>query len=201
MSSKGEAHLVGNGYSLTIETLESLKGKVSFAMNGIALEYHLTDWRPTYYVMFSTRANGDRVFRSLVLHAISECQTAYIDSMYADNDDFNRLPNVIFVNTKEKLLWSDNLERIGKYATGMFVAIEIAAILGYSPLYLYGVDGYRCKDGGNHFCSEYFTGVIPNVDEENENMRQAYKFIKEHCPVRIIDRTASAGFGIFERES
>jgi hypothetical protein len=43
------AFIIGNGPSLTLDDLERLKGRLTFASNKIFLAYEATDWRPDYY--------------------------------------------------------------------------------------------------------------------------------------------------------
>lgn len=196
MQSRGRAYLIGNGYSLTAGTLDSLKSEVTFAMNGIAGMFPLTEWRPTYYVMVTTRCMNDVDFRLKAQEAVIAAKTSFVDSSYKGKNYFSGDADVCYIETHELLEWSNNYSMVSKYATSMLSAMQIAAALGYGPLYLYGVDGYR--EANNHCFGDYFDGFI-DVAEDNKNMRAAYEFAKAHCPVQIYDLTESEGFGVFER--
>lgn len=195
--SNRSAYLIGNGYSLTPEALEKIEG-VSFAMNNIASMFDRTAWRPTYYVMVSTRYTGDPEFREKVERAVDAAQLSFIDAAYRDKDFFQNRDDVVFVGTHELLTWGTELTYLSKFATSMLTAIQIAAWYRFEPLYLLGVDGYR-ENGANHYPGgEYSTSEI-DVNEENENMRKAYQFAAQKCPVKIYDLTESEGYGVFER--
>jgi hypothetical protein len=196
MQSRGSAYLIGNGYSLTPERLDTLKDEVTFAMNGIASIFSKTDWRPTYYVMVTTRYRSDTNFRALVEEAVRSAQVSFIDYEYREKNFFKR-PDIEFVKTYERLEWNTGVEEVSKFATSMFTALQIASALGFCPLYLYGVDGYR-TNGANHFDGDYYNGNY-ELEEENINMRLAYEYAEKHCPYKIIDLTESEGFGVFSR--
>lgn len=51
-----KAFIIGNGKSLTIEQLDAIKERPSYACNRINLSYEKTDWRPTVYVHPETLA-------------------------------------------------------------------------------------------------------------------------------------------------
>lgn len=198
MASKGRAYLVGGGYSLTASTLDALAGEASFSMNNIAGIFGRTLWRPTYYVMVTTRYKTDPEFRERAERAVAAAELSFVDAAYKDVEFFKNRDDVVFVGTHEGLEWGQGLGRISKYATSMLAALQIAAWLGYGPLFLLGVDGYRLG-GANHFAGgEYNTNEI-DVDTENAHMREAYEFAKAHCPVSIYDLTESEGYGVFDR--
>lgn len=198
MQPKGEAHLIGNGYSLTPECLDALIGKVTFGMNNISAMFGRTAWRPTYYVMVTTRYMHDNEFRVRAEEAVSVATISFIDAAYREKEFFRGRENIYFVETHERLEWNTDLCTISKYATSMLSTIQIASMLGYAPLYLYGVDGYR-KEGCNHFPGGEYNTVEIEADEENANMRAAYAFAKAHCPAQIYDLTESEGYGVFDR--
>ena len=191
--SKGRAFLIGNGYSLASQRLDELKGEITFAMNGIAAMFPFTCWRPTYYVMVTTRYRADGDFRALVETAVKSAERSFIDVEYKEKNFFKR-DDVTFIKTHERLEWYE-ANIYSKYATSMLTAIQLADSLGYSPLYLLGVDGYR-EVGCNHFAENYFLSAI-DVQADNKAMKEAYEFAKRHC--LVYDMTDSEGFGVFER--
>ena len=196
--SKGEAYLIGNGYSLTPERLDTLKGKITFAMNGIARIFPFTDWRPTFYIMVTTRYRQDANFRLDVENAVKSSELSFIDKEYSEKNFFKSRDDVRFIETHERLEWCNDLTNISKFATSMLTAMQIASFMGYDPLYLYGVDGYR-REGQNHFSGDYYVGDF-DFEEEQKNARIAYEFARNNCPSKIIDLTESQGFGVYDRE-
>ena len=193
-----EAYLIGNGYSLTSERLDTLKGKITFAMNGIAGMFSRTDWRPTFYIRVTTRYRQDGNFRLDVENAVKSSELSFIDKEYSEKNFFKTRDDVRFVETHERLEWCNDLTCLSKFATSMITAMQIASFMGFDPLYLYGVDGYR-KEGQNHFSSNYYMGTF-DFEEEQNNSRIAYEFARDNCPSKIYDLTESQGFGVFPRE-
>jgi hypothetical protein len=196
--SKGKAYLIGNGYSLTPERLDALEDDITFAMNNIAGMFDKTIWRPTYYVMVSTRYTSDPEFRDRVERAVDAAQLSFIDAAYRDKSFFQHRNDIVFVGTHEQMIWGNTLTSMSKYATSMLTAMQIAAWYRYDPLYLLGVDGYRAE-GANHFIGGEYSTTEIDVNEENENMRKAYQFARQKCPFQIYDLTESEGYGVFER--
>lgn len=193
----GEAHLIGNGYSLTAPFLDTLTNKVTFAMNGIAKIFPFTAWRPMFYIMVSTRYhNDDPEFQEAVHLAVRASHRAFISSYCEDVPFFREQKNVCFINANEDLTWYSK-GIFSKYATSMLTAIQLASFMGYDPLILHGVDGYR-RFGRNHFTSDYYKGERPAI-EQNETMQCAYIFARENCPSKIYDATLGSGMNVFER--
>jgi hypothetical protein len=88
----------------------------------------------------------------------------------------------------------------------MFAALQIAAWMGFDPLYLIGVDGfYQDYEGEldpNHFNNRY-RGEHGSTDFEKVNAahRKAYEIAKEVLKgrVKVYDATQAKGYGIFPK--
>lgn len=211
------AFLVGNGPSLSKAPFDLLANEHTFGMNRIALIFKETDWRPTYFVGVSTLLVDTSLshYHQDFLDGIAAAEIAFIWSGLSGISSLKRRKNVAFINCSEiediesseatLELWSDDIvERVSKFGTSMFAALQIAAWMGFDPLYLIGVDGfyqeYKGKKDPNHFDNEY-RGEHGNTDFKKVNAahRRAYEIAKEAKRVKIFDATQAKGYGIFPK--
>lgn len=148
--------LIGNGSSLKERDLDRIAGEKSFACNLIYKIYDRTVWRPTYYCI----SDPDMVSRY-------SCEIAeYVDSP-------------IFTNHYQAVRWNGNREKLlvlrgllsGPYevsddlamyyrpskATIMTMMMELAMYMGFTTIYLLGVDGTDSLCRNAHFSNDYFT--------------------------------------------
>ena len=141
---KGEkCFIIGNGPSLTPEDLDKVSQVCSFATNRIYLMYEKTNWRPTYYM-----CQDRQLIRSLVDY-YSKCEeTVFLgyQALYeygieiekanyylADNRNVNKIV--------EEIGFSDDAGSViidGGSVT--YSAIQLAVYMGFSEIYLLGVD-------------------------------------------------------------
>lgn len=154
--------VVGNGPSLTSTNLDLMQGEVSFACNNIHLLYNRTAWRPTHYVraeqyflqepkfwqesMDAARTIGAEIWcnahfahdeRVNIIRGCAHCQKHY---------DSPECPHLL------------HLPMLCTFGSSVNVAVQIAMLKKYSPIYLIGCDlGY--KDGQpSHFDKDYENG-------------------------------------------
>ena len=211
------AFLVGNGPSLSKAPFDLLANEHTFGMNRIALMFEKTDWRPTYFVGVSTLMVDTSLshYHLDFLDGIGAAEIAFIWSGLSGMSSLNRRQNVVFINCSETEhvevhkasldFWSDDVTGgVSKFGTSMFAAMQIAAWMGFDPLYLIGVDGsyqdYKGKDDPNHFDNEY-RGEHGNTDFKKVNAahRKAFEIAKEAQCVKIYDATQSKGHEIFPK--
>jgi hypothetical protein len=213
------AFLVGNGPSLSKAPFDLLAEEYTFGMNRIALLFKETDWRPTYFVGVSSLMVDTSLshYHGDFLDGIDTTKIAFIWSGLARRSIFNRRTNVVFVDCSEFEdieaqdatldFWSDDItERVSKFGTSMFSALQIAAWMGFDPLYLVGVDGsyqdYEGKDDPNHFDNEY-RGEHGTTDFKKVNTahRRAFEIAKEALKgrVKVYDATQAEGYEIFPK--
>ncbi len=211
------AFLVGNGPSLSNAPFDLLAGEFTFGMNRIALMFKDTDWRPTYFVGVSSLMVDESLshYHGDFLDGIGEAKIAFVWSGLARRSTYNKRTNVVFVEcsqgndieAQEATLdfWSDDItERVSKFGTSMFAALQIAAWMGFDPLYLIGVDGfyqdYKGEKDPNHFTNEY-RGEHGDTDFKKVNAahRKAFEIAKEAQRVKIYDATQARGHGIFPK--
>lgn len=219
--------IIGNGPSLRIEDLELLKDEVTFAANAVYLCFDQTDWRPTYYFCVDNRGYGR--IHDEINHVEAQCRfVPYLSALlagkvYDEITYYNRQyqgacieGNKISLNNNYK--FSDNVEEVVYQGTTVvYDAIQFAVYMGFSEIYLLGVDfSFQLEyqpDGSvmetdaerDHFIDNYnrnFENLVPATPIYA--MKWAYQKAKEVCDQKgIIIRNATRGgkLEVFERVS
>lgn len=132
--------IIGNGPSLSIDDLEKLKNEDCFGVNEIHRIFPKTKWRPKYYVIM------DRYSKSTPEEINNvESQYVFLGDYYCRYNEVKRKDAICI---HQRLFLGKNSypcsEHIGKYVTNSptvsFAAMQIAAYLGYSEIYLLGID-------------------------------------------------------------
>ena len=148
------AWIVGNGESLTAKDLDTLyaNGETSFACGRINLMYNKTRWRPDYYVQAEKETYKDRQMRSDFRDIIANGTHCYIEQGMVG---FITPPTRTHGSFELISLCRDDcptwhLPELCFNTSSLHVAMQIATNLGYSPLYLLGVD-----IEGEHFSDDY----------------------------------------------
>lgn len=217
---KGErCFIIGNGPSLTANDLSLLKGEYCFAANRIFYMFTKTSWRPTYYCAQDEVVITDiaKDFGKLIpicdkLFLISACydkvEQEVRDSgkalfFYAHYGSFH----------KERE-FSDRIENyISGGSTITYSAIQIAAYMGFSEIYLLGVDhNYSMatvtKDNNiskDDVKNSYFEGMpttIKVTKPNTDNSTLSFIKAKEYCDVhgiKIINATRGGKLEVFPR--
>lgn len=148
--------ILGTGPSLRYEDLERLRENkdICISVNSIFRAYDSTSWRPDYYVL------TDRVGLEMYWdRLLKEKETGYV--LISDtalrgmpaNEKFHRFHvSLLEVSEDCPALFSRDFAR-GAYAGGtvVYAAIQLAAYLGCTELYLYGVDFDFSSPEKNHF--------------------------------------------------
>lgn len=193
-----EAFIIGNGPSLTIDILDRLKDKTTFAVNRISSLFDQTEWRPNYYIAV-TDAIADKRHAPDIIRAINESEFVYCRDTY-----YKFLPGTrvtcsetgdVATESVGDSIWSDDItKRVSKFGISVFPALQIAAFLGFDVLYLIGCDGgYTKPKGGvdlNHFDGAYRVfDPYPNYDYERLNgaLHKAHKIAQNAADRLGID--------------
>jgi hypothetical protein len=195
------AFVIGNGPSLSPAALDKLTGEITIAVNRIAKIFPATKWRPTYYVGITTAVNDNR-HKGDILEAIHSARSAVCWDAYQTIEQVNKLDKVAFVKCSHidhhsveaarDDWWSDDIsKRLDKFGVSIFSALQVAAYMGFSEIYLLGCDGnYRKPENGkdlSHFDKAYRTfDVLPNYDydELNRALLRAHE-IAENASKRL----------------
>ncbi len=150
---------VGSGPSLRISDLELLNGEVTFALNRIFKIFDDTNWRPTFYL------NQEINFKEGIKF-VNEINNVNFDSRTTLLFPFTRLKKKIMAENSLFLpIYMDLCElhqnpvqnfstdcsvKIVHAYTSMYTILQIAVYLGFSKIYLIGVDG-QYFPGKSHF--------------------------------------------------
>lgn len=189
--------IVANGPSLRPEDLDLLhaRGEITFGMNRIYKLFDQTQWRPTYYVCEdeliaqSQQAEIDAIaakkkFIPIELkwwHGVEIKDAAYFHLNYEDE---KRYPYSFS---------TDIARQLDCRGTVTFSCMQLAAYMGFSEIYLLGVDhNYRVTIdiNGNtvtdpsqkdYFCEGYDTDIKDIVVHDMGNNTRAYMDAKKYC--------------------
>lgn len=218
--------IIGNGPSLNISDLNNLKNEVTFSVNRIYLAFGKTDWRPTYYVCSDPYLyNKDiNIIRNIPCKAkfthLLNCEV--VGKVYDDIIYYNRVSSgtVVENNTiviKDSDNFSYDISRC-VYSIGgtvLYHALQIAVYMGFSEIYLLGVDcnfqteilpdgTIKTNDIDNHFIKEYDSGFenIMSAGVSTYKLQSAWQSAKKACErvgVTIKNATRGGKLEVFER--
>ena len=209
--------VIGNGPSLSPQDLNKIIDEKSFAANRIYYIYDKTYWRPTFYVstdMDIIRQEKDK---------ISSLDQVIKFINYDAKKFFSRDVHNIYIflkgkfNLKRNRFIQNNVsDDISKYCTNTqtvtCVSMEIAMYMGFTEIYLLGVDHnfskYIDKNGSlieDKSINNYFEGMhggdkqaILYVDDTTA----CYEVVKDYAKkkgVKIFNATRGGKLDVFER--
>lgn len=214
--------VIGNGPSLKAEDLDRLMGEISFASNRIFCIYPKTKWRPTYYICVDPYAlesgmdsiKNEGTYEKFINFAVKKKETKANEEKYENIHYIYLKSNFSIKRGKEKVdCLSDNVSHyFTQNATVTVNAIEFAVHMGFSEMYLLGVDNnYAIKldEKGKVYKEKsmrtsYFEGVkgeefvAQPVDYMNRSYMAAKKFAEENG-VKIYNATRGGKLEVFER--
>lgn len=192
--------IVANGPSLKIDDLESLKGEFCIGMNKIYMVDTL--WKPDVYVCLDSFLinketeniasykcsykfigdSGEKYWEiprknSYKIHAVS-------------GDSYNVLPPFS----------EDISQKVYSYHTVTHSCIQIACFMGFSEIYLIGVDCNYIKGSNQNYF--YKSNEADNLDHNENGMILAYKSAKKYADehgIKIYNATRGGMLEVFER--
>ncbi len=216
---KGErCFIVANGPSLTSNDLDMLSKQnvITFAMNRIYKIFPQTEWRPTYYV----------------------CED--INIFHESMDDINKIPaklkfvpvnhhwyndvdieNAVYfwANYNRKKDYPNSFspdisKQMDSMGTVTFTCMNIAAYMGFTEIYLLGVDhNYTVtineegetvvdKNAKDYFCDNYDADIKDIVVHDMGQNTRAYRKAKAYCDengINIYNATRGGKLEVFPR--
>lgn len=200
--------LIGNGPSLTAGDLELLKDEITFGCNRVYQMYDSTSWRPTYYCMIDALIAK---YSSMELAEHVDCPL-FTNINTRDLMTF-RPGHLIFArNLGEKnYRVSPRFESyyVPSGATVMTFMLELAMYMGFSEIYLLGVDCTSSLSAAGHCSKGYVNQELIYKDIERIRKRlndpsltaeqvAAYYFDQSTYSYTIIrDYARSHGFQIY----
>lgn len=150
----GRCFLIGNGPSLTIADLNLLQGEISFSCNLIYKIFDLTDWRPTYHFLI------DGLFAQNYDKEIAEQIKAPFFTMEITKELMRTCPpDTTYAYPVFKTNYRVRGNMLDYYvpsnATVMSYMIEMALHMGFTEIYLLGVDCSNTLAKNSHFIQDY----------------------------------------------
>ena len=209
---KGErCFIVATGPSLCLEDIEQIKNEYTFGVNSIFNLYTMTDWRPTYYVMCD--ASGYRRMEQKWDFENFCKDTAFLNQRIINYQkilsekcvgfSFNHRTSEHYKPPTLSMRYEPEIDIcIYDRCTVTNAAIDIALYMGFSEIYLLGVD--HDYTGVRHF--------VPTEDDEKRkapnlyHMRlseSGYKVSGENATfhhAEIYNSTRGGKLEIFERK-
>jgi hypothetical protein len=206
--------VVGNGPSLKLADLDSLRKSISIASNKIYLAFPDVAWRPTFFscsdwlVWDKIQTEVPRHFHNPLLLSSFKSSTLPPDAVLMKNLGFFMTSRIGFsLNSAE-----------GQYGgyTVTYNNLQTAVHLGLNPIYLIGCDHYYSgeltssvgkplvmhKGQQNHFIPNYRSpGEIVNMAPIGI-MNEAYNRARTVCEtkgIRILNATRGGHLDVFER--
>lgn len=210
--------VIGNGPSLTAADLNLLKDEYCFAANRIFYIFGKTEWRPTFYGA-QDWAVIDDIMPELPKLVEQFSKTFLISDCYNQaSRNLKDNVNVLFFNAKHVSAYKERLfsDQIEKYISGggsiTYSSIQIAAYMGFSEIYLLGVDhNYSTVAfNGNQMGNEdvkvnYFEGMpttLKSTKPNTDNSTLSFIKAKEYCDmhgIKIVNATRGGKLEVFPR--
>lgn len=220
--------IIGNGPSLCADDLNRLKGEYTFAANRIYEIFSQTDWRPTYYLAVDVpfiQENyseirkydlGQMFLRLDIKDKYDEKKSLDypIEKMariYMEPDTYFKIYEFENVwNHWSSYVSTDISDHFSNGYTVTFASIQMAIYMGFTEIYLLGVDfNYsRMRDASgklyeNDKVQDYFNGVRYTSTLCSYNcMLHAYQMAREFCDhhnIIIQNATRGGKLEVFER--
>ena len=215
-----ECFIIGNGPSLTIQDLEKLEGKYTFAANALYTVFDKTTWRPYFYMCVDIAAiqmHGDKLVTLNVPFLFFDISgKKYIKKQIQGRK------NVFFVFQHKRYKtrkWAFEQPSVSQNAakklslgyTVTFASIQLAIYMGFQTIYLIGVDhnyarkidskGNVIEKKGVRSYSDIIvdTGLgIQYIDITTAAYQAAKKYADQHN-IKILDATRNGQLEVFEK--
>lgn len=210
--------VIGNGPSLQADDLQHIyeKGIPTFATNRVFKIFDKTEWRPTYYVTEDILLMQD--VQELIAEMPVKKRFVPINlKWYKGIDIYNA--DYFYIEyqnpMKETFGLSTNIAHcIRCRGTVTTTCLQIAIYMGFSEIYLIGVDHNFAKmfdkDGKvivdnsikNHFDDNYDKGIIDqgfHVDSATEAYMDVERLCRHKGNVRVFNATRGGKLEVFER--
>jgi len=223
--------LIGNGPSLTVEDLTILyeHSEISFACNNIAKILIQTPWRPTYYLfhdfMFLDHKQ-DSIYTGADYNFFPKLNDVTVKNIAVFDDFLKQFSGKIFYYNSIPITPLHPIPRFSPNAskalylssTVMYLMIQIVVYMGFSHIYLIGVDGTMSSlqnpseymSEKRHFYEEDIETIIKkrtystslNSEDCYMLMTNAYQKADEYTRergIKIYNATRGGKIEVFER--
>ena len=210
---------IGNGPSLRSEDLTRLQeaGEISFAFNRIYNIFDQTQWRPTFYISQDEKmlaGCADIVNQVIPPEKFIPIQLKWWHGITINDALYFNIINQQ-IDDPQKFGFSDDIAQgIFNAATGMYTAAQIATYMGFSEIYLIGVDHHFRISQNNkgeividNSTKDYFSDKY-NEDKDSlcipntEKSTVTYIAMKNHCDrrnIQVYNATRGGKLEVFPR--
>ncbi|MCH5266462.1 MAG: CDP-glycerol glycerophosphotransferase family protein [Lachnospiraceae bacterium] len=188
-SHRGErCFLIGNGPSLNGEDLNLLQEECTFGTNMVYKIFDKTDWRPTFHCV------SDTIYASKLGVELSQMVKAPLFTTERTYRRMKKKPvNTTYVHTlqSERYKVRGNIQSYCMVkATVLSLAAEMAFHMGFTEIYLLGVDCTNPHGKGGHFTDNYTTKEVAETDINRIKTRMnAQSLTTEQIGAHIMDRS------------
>lgn len=207
--------IIGTGPSLTSEDLNKLKSEITFGSNRIFEMFSQTEWRPTYYM------NQDY---KLICEFTDEIKSLKVNRKFMPIEamkHFEDMNDISYFILRHKEFYpksadfSTHIDKfMGQGFTVTYGAIQMAYYMGFSEVYLLGIDhnySISLNEKGvpvmQEGVADYFKGStasnrglnLPRIVESTMAYMTARKFADKHNNFTIYNATRGGKLEAFER--
>lgn len=188
-SHKGErCFLIGNGPSLSPDDLHLLKDEYTFGTNMVYKIFDQTDWRPSFHCV------SDSIYATKLRDEIYENVKS---PLFTIEKTYHKMTKRTLETTYVHTIGSERYKVKGNLfaycmvkATVLSLAAEFAFHMGFSEIYLLGVDCTNPHAAGGHFTDNYTTKEIAQTDISRIKTRMNKDNVTtEQIGEHIIDRS------------
>lgn len=188
-SHKGErCFLIGNGPSLSPDDLNLLKDEYTFGTNMVYKIFDQTDWRPSFHCV------SDSIYATKLR---DELYNNVKSPLFTIEKTYHKMTKRTLDTTYVHTIASERYKVKGNIfaycmvkATVLSLAAEFAFHMGFSEIYLLGVDCTNPHAAGGHFTNNYTTKEIAQTDISRIKTRMNKQNITtEQIGEHIIDRS------------
>ena len=201
--------IVGNAPSLKNTPLDKIKNEYSFGINRIGMMFKHTTWRPYFFFCATHRTLWSNEYKKDVIKAIEASSISFIGSRIESTIGHN-YSNVRYIeclhigkefsNPTSDWWYRDISDsKVSIYGQSLFGVMQISVYMGFNPIYILGIDGYKIttgKDDTNHFdpnyelpehrhTEEWFKDEFPRIENSH---RLLNKYTKQ-MGVDVFDAT------------
>jgi len=214
--------LIGNGPSLCPNDLNILakNNEISFGCNKIYKVFDTTIWRPNYFVAADSALiflhYQDFASLDVDVKFIQNPEQIFFDGNHNIKESFQRCNGSTYFYNKIVASSQDNIVPFSSnpskalYITGtvMYPMLQIAAYMGFSEIYLLGVDG-TIDTKNNHFYNddiedEKYRKLRAKVDPSDHEAvvtasYESARIYGENNNIKIFNATRGGNLKVFER--
>ena len=211
--------VIGNGPSLTGKDLDELCGEYTFAANRIFKIFQETSWRPSYYMTLDLRVIREvqeqlkdyelgHIFvhwsRSKIRGATNKLTRVYCEQLAFD---IHRTR----YNDTSAYFSEDVSDHFSTGWTVTFAMIQLAVYMGFTEIYLLGVDhsySHTIDDSGKANFDPTVQDYFDNRKYKNtyparlQSAQYSFEIAKEYCDnhgIKIFNATRGGKLEVFER--